>query len=98
MSLRKCKAVGCTTGVDEKRLMCLYHWRMVPMDVQTLIWKHYRPGQHADKEGPSIDYVAAAFVAVSCVSLKTGKDLPTLERRDNVQTIPTRPERTISWR
>lgn len=72
-----CHAVGCTTEVPPKLHMCLPHWRMVPKAVQDLIWKHYRPGQEIDKE-PSIDYIATAFVSISCVALKEGKPMPTL--------------------
>jgi len=45
--------------------------------VQDLIWKHYRPGQEVDKR-PTIEYIATAFVSVSCVALKEGRPLPTL--------------------
>lgn len=57
--------------------MCLRHWRMVPKVVQDLIWKHYRTGQENDKR-PSVEYLAVAFVSVSCVALKEGKPLPVL--------------------
>ena len=57
--------------------MCLKHWQMVPKLVQALIWKHYRQGQEIDKH-PSIEYIATAFVSVSCVALKENKQIPTL--------------------
>jgi hypothetical protein len=50
---------------------------MVPKAIQTLIWKHYRTGQEIDKK-PSIEYIAVAFVSVSCVALKEDKPLPLL--------------------
>jgi len=50
---------------------------MVPKAVQDLIWKHYRAGQEIDKQ-PTVEYIATAFVSVSCVALKEGKPLPTL--------------------
>src|SRR5208337_1807731 len=72
-----CHAVGCSQSVPPKMHMCPKHWYMVPADVRSLIWKHYRPGQEIDKQ-PSIDYIATAFVSISCVALKEGKPLPTL--------------------
>ena len=70
-----CHAVDCEESVPPKMHMCLKHWRMVPKAVQDLIWKHYRSGQEIDKQ-PSIDYIATAFVSVSCVALKDGKPVP----------------------
>lgn len=72
-----CHAVDCGEAVPPKMHMCLKHWRMVPKGVQDLIWKHYRTGQEIDKR-PTIEYIATAFVSVSCVALKEGKPLPTL--------------------
>jgi hypothetical protein len=57
--------------------MCANHWRMVPEVVRQLIWNHYREGQEIDKR-PSTDYIATAFVSISCVALKEGKSLPRL--------------------
>lgn len=72
-----CHAVGCKVSVPPKMHMCLTHWRMVPKAVQELIWKHYRLGQEIDKN-PSVEYIATAFVSISCVALKEGKTLPIL--------------------
>lgn len=72
-----CHAVDCKESVPPKMHMCLRHWGMVPKLVQDLIWKHYRVGQEIDKS-PSINYIATAFVSISCVALKEGKQLPTL--------------------
>lgn len=71
-----CHAEGCEIEVPPKMHMCLTHWRMVPKAVQDLIWKHYRVGQEIDKR-PTIEYIATAFVSVSCVALKEGRSLPT---------------------
>lgn len=76
-----CHAVGCEVEVPPKMHMCLKHWRMVPRDVQALIWKHYRPGQEIDKR-PTVDYMAVAFVSISCVALKEGRKLPSLTTED----------------
>lgn len=74
----RCHAVDCEKGVPPRLHMCIAHWRMVPKAVQDLIWRHYRTGQEIDKR-PTIEYIATAFVSVSCVALKEGKSLPTLE-------------------
>lgn len=70
-----CHAVGCSEAVAPRMHMCLKHWRMVPEAVQRLIWKHYREGQEIDKQ-PSVEYIATAFVSISCVALREGKTLP----------------------
>ena len=57
--------------------MCARHWRMVPAQVQKLVWKHYRRGQEIDKQ-PSVEYIATAFVSISCVALQESKPLPEL--------------------
>lgn len=72
-----CHAEGCGREVPPKMHMCLDHWRMVPKAVQDLIWRHYRPGQEIDKR-PTFEYIATAFVSVSCVALKEGRKLPSL--------------------
>ncbi len=79
-SRHHCHAVDCEEAVPPKMHMCLKHWKMVPKAVQDLIWKHYRPGQENDKR-PTVDYIATAFVSISCVALKEGKQLPTLGER-----------------
>lgn len=71
-----CHAMGCEAKVAPKLHMCRKHWYMVPLEVRSLIWKHYRPGQEIDKN-PSVEYMATAFVAISCVALQEGKPLPT---------------------
>lgn len=70
-----CHAIGCETEVPPKLHMCLAHWRMVPKLVRDLIWVHYRKGQEVDKR-PTTEYLAVAFVSISCVALKEGKELP----------------------
>ena len=77
MTEHYCHAEGCEVEVPPRMHMCLNHWRMVPKAVQELIWKHYRAGQEIDKR-PTIEYIAVAFVSVSCVALKEGRPLPTL--------------------
>lgn len=76
----RCHAIECTIEVPPKMHMCYKHWRMVPKLVQDLIWNHYRPGQEIDKQ-PTIEYLAVAYVAISCVALKEGKPLPNLLKK-----------------
>jgi hypothetical protein len=57
--------------------MCPEHWAKLPQPVQRLIWHHYREGQEIDKS-PTVDYIAAAFVAISLVALEEKKRMPTL--------------------
>lgn len=70
-----CHAIGCDAVVPPVMHMCLRHWKMVPQPVQKLIWHHYKPGQEITKT-PSVDYLCVAFVSISCVALKEGKNLP----------------------
>ena len=49
--------------------MCAKHWKMVPRDVQRLVWANYRPGQEIDKK-PSEAYLSAAIKAISSVRIK----------------------------
>jgi hypothetical protein len=78
VSEHHCHAVGCAVKVPPSMHMCAPHWRMVPEPIKRLIWKRYRPGQEIDKR-PSLDYVATAFVSISCVALLEGKPLPSLQ-------------------
>ncbi len=73
----QCHAVGCSETVPPAKHMCARHWRMVPEVVQKLIWRHYRQGQEIDKR-PSVEYLATAFVSISCVALKEGRTPPSL--------------------
>lgn len=65
----ECHATGCRNIVPPKFLMCGRHWRMVPREVQLLVWKHYRPGQEIDKK-PTREYLAAMKSAVEAVIKK----------------------------
>lgn len=70
-----CRAVGCSIVVRPDVLMCVEHWAMVPRAVQNLIYHHYPA---AGKE-PSGEYIATAFVAISCVAVQQGKLPPRLD-------------------
>ena len=77
MTEHTCHAVGCSTIIPPRLFMCPAHWGRVSEILQKLIWRHYREGQEIDKD-PSVDYLATAFVAISCVALQEGKPLPQL--------------------
>lgn len=66
MSAHYCHAAGCGSEVPPKLLMCYRHWRMVPKDIQALVWKHYRPGQEIDKR-PTREYLLAMKAAIDAV-------------------------------
>jgi hypothetical protein len=61
-----CHARGCTAEVPPELLMCAHHWKMVPKDIQTMVWRHYRPGQCDDKR-PSPEWMRAAQMAIDAV-------------------------------
>ena len=66
-----CHARGCARPVPPRLLMCLRHWRMVPPEIQKLVWKHYRPGQEIDK-CPSREYLAVMKRAIDSVAEQEG--------------------------
>jgi hypothetical protein len=67
-----CHAVGCPKEVRPELLMCGVHWRMVPVNLQRDVWRHYRDGQCDDKQ-PSYKWCVAADAAVLAVAQKTGR-------------------------
>ena len=64
-----CHARGCDVPCKPEMLMCLRHWRMVPLNLQRAVWKTYRPGQCNDKR-PSSEWHAAADAAIAAVAAK----------------------------
>lgn len=71
MSRHICHAFGCDKSVPPRLLMCAHHWYMVPRNVQSLVWKHYRPGQEVDKM-PSEEYLLVQRSAVWSVAVSEG--------------------------
>jgi len=67
-----CHARGCKVEVPPERLMCKPHWRMVPRQLQKLVWATYRPGQCDDKN-PSEEGHKAADAAIATVFEKEQK-------------------------
>lgn len=66
-----CHATGCKKAVRPALLMCLPHWRMVPKDIQKLVWKNYRPGQEVDKR-PTREYLEVMKRAIRAVEEAEG--------------------------
>jgi len=67
-----CHAKGCEVLVAPRLLMCLKHWRKVPLELQRKVWAHYRPRQEIDKR-PSAAYLDAAQAAIDAVAALEGK-------------------------
>lgn len=68
----RCHAKNCTVAVPPKLLMCLRHWRMVPREIQSRVWKHYRPGQERDKN-PTTEYLQVMNEAIDAVAARESK-------------------------
>lgn len=66
-----CHARGCKKYCRPEHLMCVRHWRKVPVRIQRAVYRHYRPGQCDDKR-PSKDWHEAADAAIGAVALKEG--------------------------
>jgi hypothetical protein len=66
-----CHVPYCTKVVPRERLMCWWHWKMVPADLQKEVWRHYRKGQCDDMK-PSSEYLAAARAAIDAVVTQIG--------------------------
>lgn len=69
--MHTCHATGCDQAVPPKMWGCRRHWFMVPRELRTSIWRHYRPGQEDDWQ-PSRAYLLAARDAVISVAKKEG--------------------------
>ncbi len=38
----ECAAPGCTKLVDNDKLMCVGHWKALPLDIQREVWLTWR--------------------------------------------------------
>ena len=65
-----CHAHGCTTTVPPKLFMCRRHWYAVRAPLRDLVWRHYRPGQEADKR-PTPAYLAVTFTCIAELAERT---------------------------
>ena len=61
-----CKAVGCAAQVPRGVLMCRNHWRMVPLDLQRLIWRRWKAVLR-NEHNSVVLYRAAVNAAVEAV-------------------------------
>lgn len=57
----RCSWPGCHKNVSTAMWGCLEHWRRLPQDMRTTLWKHFEPGQSVATQTP--EYVAA-FAAI----------------------------------
>lgn len=64
----RCQAIGCERQVHPRMLMCGAHWRKVPVDLQSAVWRHFRRGQIADPTMVSNAYMVARFEAIIAVA------------------------------
>jgi hypothetical protein len=62
-----CHARNCEQPVPPRMLMCARHWRMVPKELQTAVWREYRPGQEISKT-PTAAYLAVMVEAIAAVA------------------------------
>ena len=72
MSAHRCHALGCEKNVPPKMLMCLRHWRMVPVLLQRAVWREYVPGQEVRKD-PTDAYLYVQAAAVNAVADKESR-------------------------
>ena len=72
MTKHTCHAEGCEAVVPPKMLMCLRHWRMVPVGLQRSVWRFYVPGQEIRKD-PTVEYLRAAGEAITAVAHIEGR-------------------------
>jgi len=63
----QCHALNCKEKCEPQKIMCLAHWRMVPLDLQSAIYNSYRRGQCDDKR-PSSEWIKLARQAISHVA------------------------------
>lgn len=66
-----CHAIGCKTKTKPEIFMCLKHWRMVPNNLQLMIWRYYRPGQCDDRRA-FLEYCYTAKQAICEVGTLEG--------------------------
>ena len=62
-STHECPARGCRAGVRPDYLMCGFHWRMVPQETRSAVWRAWRGGLGLGSE----EHVAAMRAAIAAV-------------------------------
>ena len=69
MSYHTCHAQGCEAQISPGLLMCLRHWRMVPLALKRAVSHAYAPGEERTKSA-SGTYLQAARAAIAVVAEK----------------------------
>lgn len=71
MSVKTCPIQNCTTPLKADRLLCWWHWQMVPADVQSRVWTTYRGllANRRDLEAV-LAYRAASDAAIELVNAR----------------------------
>jgi hypothetical protein len=78
-SAHTCHARGCNVHVPPEMLMCLAHWRRVPLRIKRAVWKTYRSGQ-CDDMNVSRKWLEAASAAIGSVACAEGLGVTERER------------------
>jgi hypothetical protein len=73
--MHTCHAFECKKVTKPEMFMCFKHWKMVPRNLQLLIWKYYRPGQCDDWQ-ISDKYAETAKLSIKSVAEKERKTVP----------------------
>jgi hypothetical protein len=58
--LRLCKATGCTEPIEKDKVVCIEHWRKVPIEVQQAVYREYRRGAGSPAHLAAVKAVVAA--------------------------------------
>lgn len=66
----RCHVPGCHATVSPKKLMCPAHWRDVPRRIQEMVINNYQEGQCNKRKRPSLEWLAAARLAIDAVREK----------------------------
>lgn len=65
----KCAARGCTAQVSIRLLMCVQHWRLVPADVKTRVWRAFAGRGYEPLAPVDQDYANAITDAINAVAM-----------------------------
>lgn len=65
-----CQAVGCQHLVRRGHLMCVEHWRMVPVALQRAVWARWKEQRAVPNRDTLRAYLDAKKAAVDAVAQK----------------------------
>ena len=60
----QCPVARCPAGVAPDRLMCRFHWYLVPRTLRDAVWRTWNSGEDAGTEGHRLA-CSAAVLAVN---------------------------------